>query len=266
MNTSSLPSAQPRLNGPALTPEAAERLRVLLEAFCALLTAIFPFKSMIERRMAPVWDWLDRAQLGGSIVPVAEDCAALEVAVVAPALEQIVAVLADGDVEGAIASVKVTQSARRVRAPSSSCSDLEDSDGVVLDRGAITDFFPAPSLVYLRIGAVWTVAGATKKFAKNRFRKLWKAASISLLYRNKNAYRQNSFGSIFSKKRTPYLNSSHSKAPTSPIALPMRTFASCNARELPCGSSVPSKVNKANAIVSPAPRRIRPASLRKPRR
>ena len=68
MNKISSSSALPRTTlsasaGPALTPEMAERVRELLEVFCALLAAIFPFPSVIDRKMAPIWAWLDRAQV-----------------------------------------------------------------------------------------------------------------------------------------------------------------------------------------------------------
>ena len=61
-----------------MTPETALRMRVLLEAFCAALTGLFPWSKRLKAAFASAFAWLD--QMAIAAVPVAVDVAAADAA------------------------------------------------------------------------------------------------------------------------------------------------------------------------------------------
>ena len=64
-----------------MTPETAARMRVLLEAFCAALTGLFPWSRRLKQAFASAFAWLDQVTIVAA--PVAE-VAVLAAPVVVP--------------------------------------------------------------------------------------------------------------------------------------------------------------------------------------
>ena len=56
-----------------MTPETALRMRVLLEAFCAALTGMFPWSKRLKAAFASAFAWLDQVAIAG--MPVVVDVA-----------------------------------------------------------------------------------------------------------------------------------------------------------------------------------------------
>ena len=65
-----------------MTPETAARMRVLLEAFCAALTGLFPWSRRLKQAFASAFAWLDQVTI----------VAAPVVVLVAPVVVPVVAV------------------------------------------------------------------------------------------------------------------------------------------------------------------------------
>ena len=53
-----------------MTPETAARMRVLLEAFCAALTGLFPWSRRLKQAFASAFAWLDQVTIVAAPVVV----------------------------------------------------------------------------------------------------------------------------------------------------------------------------------------------------